>query len=356
MIVRDRELLLLLLLLAQSGSDGDEESAGILSRLTSRATGVVVDAVEPDAVIEKVDVNALLDRVDVNALLDRVDVNALLDRVDVDRLLDRVDVNALMDRVDVDRLMDRVDVQELVDRAGISDIVAESTGAIAGSAIDVFRRQVVAIDVIVGNATYRAIGRDPATRPDAPADLEAASGVDETGRGQISGHYAGPISRLLAFLADAAFMWLGYVLIALGVSFLLDFFADVDTSTTFWQITALVVLSVWLFLYNWVSYAIAGKTAGMAIVGLRVLGRDGQVLSGGHAAIRTLVLPISVFFFGLGLLGIFFSPQRRSLHDAAAGSVVVYDWGDRPAEMPAPITAWVTKRLDSELQEDQTPS
>ena len=340
MPVRDREVLLLLLLvLAQSADDGDEESAGILSRLTSRATGVVVDAVEPDAVIEKVDINALLDRVDVNALLDRVDVN---------RLLDRVDVNALMDRVDVDRLMDRVDVQEIVDRAGIADIVAESTGALAGSAIDVFRRQVVALDVIVGNATYRAVGRDPSTRPEAPEGLEFATGVDETGRGQITGHFAGPISRLLAFGIDVVFMWLGYVLIALAISFVVDFFTDVDTSTRPWQLFALGVLFTWLFLYNWTSYAIAGKTAGMAIVGLRVLGRNGQVLTSSHAAVRTLVLPISIFAFGLGLLGIFFSPQRRALHDAAAGSVVVYDWGDRPAEMPAPVTAWVNKRIEEE--------
>ncbi|MDJ0790425.1 MAG: RDD family protein [Acidimicrobiia bacterium] len=337
--MRDRELLLLLLLLAQTADDGDEHSAGILSRLTSRATGVVVDAVEPDAVIEKVDVNALLDRVDVNHLLDRVDVN---------RLLDRVDVNALMDRVDVDALMDRVDVQELVDRAGISDIVAESTGAIAGSAIDVFRRQVVALDVIIGNSTYRLVGRDPKTRPVAPEGLDSGSGVDETGRGQISGHYAGPVSRLIAFGIDVVFMWLGYLLIALGISFLVDFFTDIDTSTTAWQLFALMVLSSWLFLYNWASYSIAGKTAGMAIVGLRVLGRNGRVLTGSHAAIRTLVLPISIIVFGLGLLGILFNPQRRSLHDAAAGSVVVYDWGDRPAEMPAPVTEWVNKRLDED--------
>ncbi len=64
--------------------------------------------------------------------------------------------------------------------------------------------------------------------------------------------------------------------------------------------------------------------------------------------------PISVFFFGLGLIGLFFSPQRRTLHDAAAGSVVVYDWGDRPAEMPAPVTTWVNRHLadDVEVEDD----
>lgn len=353
--MRERQLLLVLLMLAQAGSDDYGSQAGLFSRLTSRATGVVVDAVEPDSIVEKVDVNALLDRVDVNELLDRVDVDRLLDRVDVNELLDRVDVDALMDRVDVDRLMDRVDVQELVDRAGISDIVRESTGALAGSALDVFRRQVVAVDVVVGNATYRAIGRSPADRPNAPEGLEASWGVDEGGRGQISGHFAGPISRLLAYVLDVAFLWLGYILIGLGFTFVMGFFTAVDTTSPAWQVVALLVLSTWAFLYHWTLYSIAGKTAGMAVVGIRVLGRDGTVLSGGHAAVRTLVLPISILIFGLGLLGIFVSPQRRTLHDAAAGSVVVYDWGDRPAEMPAPVTSWVNKRIDEEIDKGEQP-
>jgi hypothetical protein len=35
--------------------------------------------------------------------------------------------------------------------------------------------------------------------------------------------------------------------------------------------------------------------------------------------------------------------ERRALHDVLAGSAVVYDWGDRPAEMPAPITRWFAR-------------
>ena len=31
------------------------------------------------------------------------------------------------------------------------------------------------------------------------------------------------------------------------------------------------------------------------------------------------------------------------VHDVLAGSTVVYDWGDRPAEIPAPITRWFAR-------------
>ena len=347
----ERETLLLVLLMAAADSDGGEGSGNLFSRVTSRATNVVVDAVEPDAFLDKVDVNALLDRVDPDALLDRVDVNRLLDRVDVNSLLDRVDVDALMERVDVDALMERVDVQDLVDRAGISDIVKESTGALAGGFLDVLRRQIVALDSITGRAAYRIVGRDPTTRPEAPQGLEAASGVDESGRGQITGHFAGPVSRLAAFIIDVAAIWFGYLLIAFGIAFVIEFFSSVETDSPAWGIVALIVFVSWSFGYMWISYSIAGKTVGMGVIGLRVLNRQGNVLTGGQAAIRTLLLPVSVFFFGLGCLGILFSPERRSLHDAAAGSVVVYDWGDRPAEMPAPITAWAARHADADVLE-----
>jgi hypothetical protein len=59
-----------------------------------------------------------------------------------------------------------------VERAGIPDIVRESTGELAGSLMDVFRRQLVALDAITGRFIYRLTTRDPASRPRAPASLQ----------------------------------------------------------------------------------------------------------------------------------------------------------------------------------------
>jgi uncharacterized RDD family membrane protein YckC len=359
--VKDRDLkLLLLLTLLMEGRDGKDRADGVFSRVASLATGVVVDAVDPDVIIDRVDVNAIVERVDVDALIDRVDIDAMLDRIDVDalltrvdvnQLLERVDVNALIDRVDVDRLMsrvdidaiiDQVDVKEIADRAGIPEIVRESTGELAGSAMDVFRRQIVAVDQIVGGTLYRLIRRDPKQRPAAPPDLEAGEGVGHRGRGQVSGHYAGPISRLLAFAVDALFVWLVFVMIAAGISFVAGLFVTIDSSAGY-GIMGLLVLVTWAFIYMWLSLAVAGRTFGMALIGLRVVNRQGEPLTGRQALIRTLVFPFSFLFFGIGFIGIFTSPERRTLHDSAAGSVMVYDWGDRPAEMPAPLTKWVAR-------------
>ncbi len=353
--MNDRDLVLLLALLAMTAGDGPSngiEDGNILSRFTKRATGVVVDAVEPDDILDKVDINSLLERIDVNELLDRVEPDALLDRVDVNRLLDRVDVNQLMDRVDVNALMDRVDIDSIMERAGIADIVRESTGALAGSAIDVFRRQLVSLDTIIGRFFYGLVGRDPKTRPEAPADLGAASGIDETGRGQITGHYAGPVTRLLAFGIDVAVLWFGFLMILAGIRLVVDIFADVEGDSAMAGLITFALFLIWSYLYLWISYTIASKTVGMGVVGIRVVNRQGEVLGSGQSALRTIVLPISAGFFLIGCIGILISPERRTLHDAAAGSVVVYDWGDRPAEMSAPITRWIAKREEAIEEEE----
>lgn len=346
--------LLVLLIAAAAARDGDDEKRdGLMSRISSGVTGAVVDIVDPERIVEQIDVNALMERVDINellgrvdpqVLLDNVDVNALMDRVDVDALLDRVDVDALMSRVDVDALLDRVDIKELTDRAGIPDIVRESTGALAGSAMDTVRRQFVSVDQIVGRFTYKLIGRDPDTRPVAPPVLDGTADIDSGGRAQVTGHYAGPVSRLAAFMLDSLFVWFAFILFLFGVGFVLQYIFHVEVDTSWRQTFIGIALFVgWAFTYFLVGFGLAGRTAGMGVVGIGVVNRQGTTIPGSNALIRTLTFPLSFVIFGLGFLGIFTSPTRRSLHDAAAGTVVVYDWGERPAEMNAPITQWVNK-------------
>lgn len=328
--VHDRDLVILLALLAAGGSGDrkDDGRGGFVSRMAARATGKVVDTVDPNAVLAKIDVEALMERVDVDALLQRVDVNALLDRIDINRLMARVDVEALADRVDV---------EALVARSGIPEIVKESTTVLAGSALDVVRRQLAAVDVVVGRAVYRLTGRSPSSRPDAPAELQAGEG--------ITGHYAGAATRFLAFLADALIIWSVLSLTAFGVRFLFDFFTADGLTGTRWQIViALVIIVAWPFLYFTFSLAVAGKTIGMGLVGLRVVTRSGSPLPARAAALRTLVFPFSFPFFGLGFIGILVGRERRALHDVAGGSAVVYDWGNRPAHLGAALQEWLDRR------------
>lgn len=131
----------------------------------------IMDAVDVNAVLDRVDVNALLDRVDVNALLADADLNALVQRADLDAMLADVDLDAVLERVDVDAVLARVDVGELAKRAKIGELVAESTSDVAGSALDLGRRQAVALDTLLAGVVNRILGRRPEAMPQGPALL-----------------------------------------------------------------------------------------------------------------------------------------------------------------------------------------
>ena len=108
-------------------------------------------------------------------------------------------------------------------------------------------------------------------------------------------------------------------------------------------------LALWYFLYHFVSLMIAGRTLGKWLVGMRVVMRDGSPIIKKAAFIRPLTFPLSFLVFGLGFVGILIEAERRALHDRLAGTVVVYDWGDRPAELPGPLSRWMARRESPEV-------
>lgn len=168
-----------------------------LGRFISVVVPVVVQSFDPDEVMERVDVDALLEsvdvnaivgrvdvaallqRVDVNALLDRMDIDGLLQRIDIDELLSRADVNALLARVDVGALLEDIDVAALAKRAKVGELVAESTGEVAGTTLDLGRRQGVALDTLLARGINRVLGRDPDSMPEGPPDLINSAAEEE---------------------------------------------------------------------------------------------------------------------------------------------------------------------------------
>ena len=294
-----------------------------------------------DRVLEIVDPNMVLDHVDVNALLDRIDANALLDRVDVD---------ALLERADVDALMERVDVKALVDRAGIPEIVAESTSHLTGSALDLVRKPIVGLDEILFRFLNRIIGRDPTEYPNGPGELVTwVDGHDDGTEGLKTGRYAGPLTRLLAVVADWFAITFGFTLIAAGTTFLVQLFVPEFEIPVDRGWVSAVIFASWAFLYLWFALAIFGKTAGKALLGVRVVTNEGDVtLNKGKPFIRTLTYPLSFVIFGIGLLGVVFGRERRAWHDHFAGTAVVYDWGSRTAALPTPLAKYLERKETEE--------
>lgn len=310
----------------------------------------IVARVDVDEVVARIHVQELLDRVDVNEVLDRVDVDALLDRVDVNRLLDRVDPDRMLDRVDVDRLVQRVDVDRLVSRVDIDGIVASSTRGVVGSLVDVVRRQLVGLDAILLRTVQRVRGIDPTTLPDGPPALTGDG--EARGRYDVTGRYAGPLTRLAANAGDVAAAFGLFTLLSAGLGYLATIllgieFSPAEQSGPQWFVPLVLVG----LLYHWLSVAVAGRTPAMAVLGIRVVDREGHPLSSRRAFVRTLVLPLSALFFGLGFLGLVLGRERRGLHDVAAGSTVVYDWGDRPASLPTPLGDWLSRHEEAPTEE-----
>ena len=333
---------------------------GVLQRpfdaIASAVVPVVADAVDPDDLVDRIDVNALLDRIDVNALvarldvdalLDRLDLDAVLDRIDLDRLIGRLDVDAIVDRVDVDRVVARVDVDAIAASLDIAAIVAQSTKGVMGRFTDLLRRQIVGVDEIAMRATNRLLRRDYASLPAGPPLADGHEALDDD-ESTMSGRYAGPISRIGALGLDVFLISSTFTLLLAGIVYLVDvlFGATVDPSGAW---VAPVLLVLYGFVYFWLSQALTGRTISQALVGIKVIRSDGQPLSPGAAAIRTLVLPLSFLLFGIGALMALVDRRRRALHDVAAKSAVVYDWGDRPAALPAPLTRFLDRKEASPL-------
>ncbi|MCJ7436823.1 MAG: RDD family protein [Acidimicrobiia bacterium] len=148
------------------------------------------------------------------------------------------------------------------------------------------------------------------------------------------GQYAGPATRVAAYLVD---MGISLLVFAVSVSvgaFLINLMLQTDLnrqSGPGWAWTLLIALWEWLYFGG--SWAASGKTPGMALLGLRVVDRDGGPLDPWRGIVRAPALALSFLTFGIGFVGIIIGKQHRALQDVLAGTVVVYDWDARTARL-----------------------
>ena len=149
-----------------------------------------------------------------------------------------------------------------------------------------------------------------------------------------SARYALPLMLAgLAFAVDVGIS-LGVFLLALAaISFAALVLTGKDITWHKGDIWVIIAYAVWAFVYFAHSWAASGRTAGMALFGLRVVRDDGTDASGRRAVVRTLALPLSFLFLGLGFVGILLGDRRRALHDVIAGTAVIYSWDARAARL-----------------------
>jgi uncharacterized RDD family membrane protein YckC len=143
------------------------------------------------------------------------------------------------------------------------------------------------------------------------------------------GRYAGFVSRVASGAIDiviVASLATGMVFFAQALVSVIDAKpvgdVAVDADVVSWMILGLIVL------YFTLSWAVVQRTAGEALMGLRVTRLNGKRVHLGRAFLRFLISFLSLALLGLGYLWILFDPKRRTWQDLVARTVVVYDFGD----------------------------
>jgi uncharacterized RDD family membrane protein YckC len=149
----------------------------------------------------------------------------------------------------------------------------------------------------------------------------------------LQGHYAGFVTRFVAFGFDVIAVLVLFVIGAVVIEYVLSALTGTQLRLSDAPIAADVLLFAWWFAYSAYPLAQGGRTFGMAVVGLRAVRSDGQVLRPGRAALRVLVFPLSFVLFGIGFLLILLRRDRRALHDLIDSSAVVYGWDARSARL-----------------------
>lgn len=163
----------------------------------------------------------------------------------------------------------------------------------------------------------------------------------------LLGHYAGFISRLMAFLIDTGLITILVVtttwfVSVTGSAFRLGAFLglspekipfsrqvlDVISSST----TTGILTAVFILAYHVFFWVFAGQTPGKALLGLRLVTSTGRRLSPWRAALRFTAYFISALPLYLGFLWVLVDDRRQAWHDKIAGTLVIYTWAARPDE------------------------
>lgn len=147
------------------------------------------------------------------------------------------------------------------------------------------------------------------------------------------GHYAGAISRLIAFAADVGASWGLYTLGVALVNAAVKLVTGRAYTLSNHRIAAVIILTGWEFIYFAYQWAVSGKTVGMALFGIQVVTRQGGPISPRQAVLRTVGLGLTLLTLGIGFLGIVYQRERRALNDFVAGTAVVYSWDARAARL-----------------------
>lgn len=161
--------------------------------------------------------------------------------------------------------------------------------------------------------------------------------IGQATRPSLKGHYAGFISRALAFVIDCVVIGVTLVSVSWLVSVTVAMLkvipgSDQYLDALFTPMVTSLLTGLFILGYHLVFIILVGQTPGKALMGLRVVRVNGGRLNAWHALVRVAGYLLSALPLGLGFIWIFIDDRRQAWHDRLAGTCVIYTWAARPDE------------------------
>ena len=246
-------------------------------------------------------------------------------RAILDRALDR-SVDTTLDYV-----VDSPQVQDLVDEL----VTAESLALSQRVFVEV-RGRAVSADLYDAHLIHAVLRHPSPEIPPPPRRIPFAG--DAAVPPHLGGRTAGFVSRLAALITDiviisilirAAGWLLDDVQLATGLQIYIPELTDVAQTASPIHLTVLggLLITITYLLFFW---TMGGQTPGKALLGLRVVTREGGRLSFWRSLVRFVGYWLSSLLFGAGFLWASIDNHREGLHDKLAGTSVVYAWDALP--------------------------
>jgi uncharacterized RDD family membrane protein YckC len=212
-----------------------------------------------------------------------------------------------------DRMLKSPEFEEILKRTmsspAVRDAIAEQTMSIGDEMIGSARETAIDLDTRLERAPRRLFRRKP-REPVAPGRPSAPNG--------------GFATRGVALTLDALLAQLVYLIGAAMVGLVASLAGGIHPT---WLAATLagagwVIVQIAYFAGSW---AAAGRTPGMHLLGLRVQGPNGRKPGLLRSVVRLVGLWLAIAIAFLGFLPVLVDDRRRALQDFLSGTEVVYD-------------------------------
>ena len=146
-------------------------------------------------------------------------------------------------------------------------------------------------------------------------------------------HPAGFFSRFEAFVIDLVILSMVQLVASTFIQTIVRFFkltglvTSLQTlldNSTFDLVSGSILMALFVIGYYSFFWTLVGYTPGKALLGLKVIRRNGEKLSFSRSLLRFFSYWISLIPLCLGFFWILWDPKRQGWHDKIAGTQVLY--------------------------------